>query len=182
MSSFDPASRRNVVARAPCICVPLVFLAVMVSACGFQLRGTGGSGVLPASLSTVRVHMGGVSSNEPIAQSVRDALTQAGAKVVATGDVPVLALEGETTDSQVASVRTTTGKASEYVLRYSVSFRVQGPQPVALQTIRLQRDYSFDPERVLAKEQEERELLANMRREAAQQIVARVARALGESR
>ena len=84
---------------------------------------------------------------------------------------------GEQTESRVASVSTATAKASGYLLLYSVSFKLDGPQPIAPQTIRLQRTYTFDPTQVLAREQQEQELLRDMRRDAAQQIVRRLARA-----
>jgi LPS-assembly lipoprotein len=152
-------------------------VALLLSACGFHLRGLGGSSALPASLSSLRVVMSSPTANEPLAVAVRQAVAQAGAQVVQVDDAPTVVLFGEQVDSQVASVRTSTGKASEYLLRYQMSFRLDGPQPVSAQTIRLQRDYSFDPTRVLAKEQEEQELLRDMRRDAAQQVVRRLARA-----
>lgn len=153
--------------------------ALVLAGCGFHLRGTGGA-TLPPSLATVRVAMGG-GINEPLAVAVRDAISQAGAKVVDSAAIPTLTILSEQTDSQVASVRTTTGKASEYVLRYTVAFRLDGQPSLPEQTIRLQRDYSFNPDQVLAKEQEERELLRNMRLEAAQQIVRRLARSTGSN-
>jgi LPS-assembly lipoprotein len=155
-----------------------VFMAHAIVGCGFHLRGTGSAGILPASLATVRVVMTGTAINEPLAVAVREAIAQAGARVVDTAGTPVLTLSDERVESQVASVRTATAKASEYTLRYTASFRLDGPQPVPSQTIRLQRDYAFDPNSVLAKEQEERELLRDMRRDAAQQIVRRLARAV----
>lgn len=150
-------------------------LTLALVGCGFHLRGTGGTAVLPASLSTVRVVMAG-GANEPLAVAVREAVAQAGAQVVESTDAPALSLVGERVESQVASVRTTTAKASEYTLRYAATFRLDGPHPLPLQTIQLQRDYTFDPNNVLAKEREERELLRDMRRDAAQQIVRRLAR------
>jgi len=148
--------------------------------CGFHLRGSGGA-LLPPSLATLRVVMSGPSANQPLDVAVREAITQAGAKLVEGGDAPTLLLYDERIDSQVAAVRTATGKASEYTLRYTVSFRLDGTQPVAAQTIRLQRDYSFDPNNVIAKEQEERDLQRDLRRDAAQQIVRRLARAVAPS-
>ncbi|MFL6713497.1 MAG: LPS assembly lipoprotein LptE [Sulfurifustis sp.] len=169
------AVRRRIVHVAQTSAVALAMVAA--AGCGFHLRGVGGSAVLPASISTLRVVQTGGAANAPIAVAVRNVLSANGAHVVETGTVPTLTLLEERVDSQVAAVRTTTAKASEYTLRYSVSFRIDGPQPLAQQTIRLQRDYSFDPNQVLAKEREERELLRDLRVDAAQQIVRRLARA-----
>jgi LPS-assembly lipoprotein len=156
----------------------LIFCAT--AGCGFHLRGSGGA-LLPPTLATLRVVMTGTTINQPLAVAVREAVTQAGAKVVESGDVPTLSLLEERIESQVAAVRTTTGKASEYTLRYAVSFRLDGTQLVPVQTIRLQRDYSFDPNNIIAKEQEERDLQRDLRRDAAQQIVRRLARAVAPS-
>lgn len=178
---FNPARaastrghRRAYVALARAGFAALVLIA---AGCGFHLRGIGGSAALPPSLSALRVAKTRGGANDPITVAVRDALTASGARIVETGTLPTLTLLDERVDSQVAAVRTTTAKAAEYTLRYSVSFQLEGPQPVPLQTIRLQRDYSFDPNQVLAKEREERELLRDMRDDAAQQIVRRLARA-----
>jgi len=161
--------------------IRFAFLALVVlslCACGFHLRGTGGQAVLPPALASVRIAGTGPLEYDPLAEAVREALARAGARITAAEDAPAIVLLGEQVATRVASVRGTTGKAAEYLLLYSATFRVDGPRPIAPQTVRLQRDYSFDPEQVLAKEQQEQELLASMRQEAAQQIVRRLARLL----
>jgi hypothetical protein len=68
---------------------------------------------------------------------------------------------------------------SEYLLKYELSFRLTdaaGQELAALQTIRLQRDYRFDPLNVLAKEREEQELKRDLQRDGVQQILRRLAR------
>ena len=161
--------------------VPVLVLAILgtcaLEGCGFHLRGTGGGAELPASLSEVRVVSATPLANDPLTVAVRAALAQSGGRVVSTPGVPAVVLMGEQTESRVASVSTATAKASGYLLLYSVSFKLDGPQPIAPQTIRLQRTYTFDPTQVLAREQQEQELLRDMRRDAAQQIVRRLARA-----
>lgn len=149
---------------------------LLLVSCGFHLRGTGGA-MLPAALATLRVVPATAAANDPFTVAVREAVTQAGAKIVTASDAPALVLLGEKTETRVAAVSTATAKASQYVLLYSASFRLEGPQPLPMQTIRLQRSYSFDPTQVLAREQQQQELLRDMRSDAAQQIVRRLARA-----
>lgn len=153
------------------------FFSLLLSSCGFQLRGTG-SQVLPESLATLRVRTeDSAAVQEPALTAVRMALHAAGGTVVETGNFPELVLFGERSDSQVLSVRAATGKAAEYLLTYSLSFRlldVAGRELAPAQTVRLQRDHAFNPVHVLAKEQEERELRAAMQRDAAAQIVRRL--------
>lgn len=136
---------------------------------------------MPPEFSTLRVTIqGNVQANDPLLGMVRDTLrVQSGARVVEDGDVPSLVLWDERVDNQVVSVQTATAKASEYRLRYSLNFELRdaaGKPLLGPHTIRLQREYTFDPARVLAKEQEERELLRELRRDAVQQLVRRIAK------
>jgi len=155
----------------------LPVFAALIAACGFHLRGTGGVAELPASLSEVRVISPSSLANDPLTVAVRTALKQAGARVVETPGAPAVVLLGEQIESRVSSVSTATAKASGYLLLYSMSFRLDGASPVPSRTIRLQRTYTYDPNQVLAREQQERELSRELRRDAAQQMVRLLARA-----
>ena len=152
---------------------------LLLSGCGFQLRGAGAY-KLPDSLATLRVIVQGSQSvNDPLRLAMEDTLrTQAGATVVQTGDVPVLIVSTENIENQVLAVDTS-GKVSAYLVRYELSFNVVDAAGEALlppQTLRLQRDYRFNPLNVLAKEQEEETLKRELRRDALSQIVRRLAR------
>jgi LPS-assembly lipoprotein len=149
----------------------------LLGGCGFHLRGSSLDARLPEALATLWVTMAGQSVHEPLAVEVREALKEAGAELYESPNVPRVVLLDERVETRVASVRTETGKASEYTMHYIVSFRLDGPSPVETQHIRLQREYTFDPARVVAKEYEERELLRDMRHEAARQLVYRLVRA-----
>ena len=153
--------------------------AVLIAGCGFQLRGLG-TAQLPPSLTTLRVAVqGSQAANDPLRLAMEDTLrTQAGATVVQTGDVPVLIVSTENIENQVLAVDTS-GKVSAYLVRYELSFNVVDAAGEALlppQTLRLQRDYRFNPLNVLAKEQEEETLKRELRRDALSQIVRRLAR------
>jgi LPS-assembly lipoprotein len=154
-------------------------LYLVLSGCGFHLRGLDRA-VLPAELAELRVVVqDSVAAHDPLLAAMREALTaRADARITDRADAPVLVLSGERAVSQVLSVGTT-GKVSEYLLRYEVSFRLldaEGKERLAPQTIRLQRSYTFDPLNVLAKEREEKDLAHEMRTDAAGQIVRRLSR------
>ena len=150
-----------------------------LSGCGFQLRGTGQT-ALPESLSVMRVVVeNSRAANDPLLVAMKNALrTQGRVKIEDAPDVPVLVLSNERFQSETLSVRST-GKVSEYLLKYELSFRltnIEGGDDTALQTIRLRRDYTFDPLNVLAKEKEEQALKNQMRRDAVQQVLRRLSR------
>ena len=125
------------------------------------------------------VVQGSQAAHDPLLVAMRTALqTQAGVKVEEAQDVPTLVLSGEGFESQVLSV-SATGKVAEYLLKYEVSFRLAGPEGRELapaQTVKLHRDLSFDRLNVIAKEKEEEELRRDMRRDAVQQILRRLAK------
>ncbi len=152
---------------------------LLISGCGFQLRGKAGA-ELPASLAVLRVSLiDNDSVNAPLLVDVRNALrNQAGVKLADSSDTksPQLILFGERSTSRVLSV-STSGKVSAYLLDYQVSFKViaaNGKQIGKVQTIRQQRDYTFNPLNVLAKEREERFLARELRRGAVQQLLRRL--------
>ena len=157
----------------------LVLVMYATVGCGFHLRGQG-SATLPSTLTELRLVAPGADPNGPLVTTLRqNLLAQPGLKLVDDAQAPVLSVLKEQVDSQVLSVRTTTAKAAEYQLRYTVEFDVRdgaGQPLLAPQTLKLTRDYTFDPTRVIAKEHEERELLRALTRDAAQQIIQRMGR------
>jgi LPS-assembly lipoprotein len=153
---------------------------LLLSSCGFHLRGTGAT-QLPEALSRLRVvAQDSKLAHDPLLVAMKEALrTQGGASIVETAGVPTLILSGENTGSDVLAVGAA-GKVSAYLLRYEVTFHVRGAdgkELLAAQTVRLRRDYVYDPLNVLAKEREEQELTRALRQDAVQQIVRRLAKA-----
>ncbi len=119
------------------------------------------------------------AANDPLLVAMKNALrTQAKIKVEDAPDVPVLILSNERFQSETLSVGST-GKVSEYLLKYELSFRltnIKGGDDTAPQTIRIRRDYTFDSLNVLAKEKEGQALKNQMRRDAVQQVLRRLSR------
>lgn len=175
-TSYKPARRPAAVVSlylVPCI------LYLFLSGCGFHLRGTS-SIALPPELSTLRVTMGGAGF-PPLLIEVRNALLALG-NVRLTDDVsdgvPVLQLLGESSTSQVLAIDSS-GRISAYLLNYRVDYSLLGADNKPLlpgQSIKLQREYGFDRLNVLASEKQSEFLQGEMRRDAAQQILRRLAR------
>lgn len=157
----------------------LALFALATVSCGFHLRGTW-TGTLPESLLRLRVAVQGSKlANDPLLVLAKNAIqNDPRAEITTDTAAPELVLFSETSDTQVLSVGSS-GRASGYMLRYELSFRVtdaKGFDLIEPQTIRLIRDYTFDPTNVLAKEQEEQDLRRGMQRDAVQQVMRRLSR------
>ena len=152
-------------------------LAIMTAGgCGYQLRGAVS---LPPGLDAIRIA-------GPI--DIRNALTQlldsGGVHVQPAGGSAeaLLRVSGERFNRRVLSVDPNTGKESEFELAYQVTFEMTGAEGEELmpeQTVSLIRDYVFDRDAVLGKSREQNVLRAEMLRDAAAQIVRRIAASLG---
>lgn len=157
----------------------LLSASLFLSACGFQLRGAS-SVTLPAELSTLRVTMGG-GRYPPLLVEMRNALLALGG-VHLTDDVvaavPVLQLHSENSENQVLAIDSS-GRISAYLINYRVTFSLTGADGktlLAQQPVKLQREYTFDRLNVIATEKQSEFLQNEMRRDAAQQILRRLAR------
>ena len=152
----------------------LVVLALALSACGFHLRD---ALLLPQDLGPLRV----VSPDpySPLAQSLSEALTRAGAKPAvegAAGDVATLRVVSERWGNTPLSVDQF-GRAQEYTLRYAVIFRLNradGSDLVPQQAIELSRDYIFVPTNASGAEGEREILTKELRREMVASILRRI--------
>lgn len=168
----------NVALRAAVHFSLFTFLFSLMS-CGFHLRGAS-SVVLPPEYSVMRVTMSGGQAYPPLLTEVRHALLVLGS-VRLTEDisatVPVLTLYGESFQNEVLSLDSS-GRINSYLLNYQATYSLAGSDGKALlptQSVKLQRELSFDRLNVLASEKQGEFLQAEMRRDAAQQILRRLA-------
>lgn len=146
-----------------------LLLALLLSACGFQLRG----GVeLPPSLQVVQVQ----GDRFSLLRSELDMLLRnAGARVVEERNEAsaVVRLLGEASTNRVVSVGVT-GRAAEYELHHRVEYQledVHGGLLVPKQALSTRRSYRFDENDVLGKASEEESLREEMQRELALRIL-----------
>ena len=167
---------KDAAVRRAAYCLSLFTLLFTLTSCGFQLRGSEHATLAPA-LSVMRV---GGPVYSPLAREMRNVLKEQ-AGVTLTEDIgvaaPTLTLSGEYLETQVLAVDVS-GKVSDYLLNYRVSFSVTdatGSVLLPMQTVKLQREYTFDKLSVLAKEKEDEFLRHEMQRDAVQQILRRLA-------
>ncbi len=146
-------------------------LALLLSSCGFQLRGA-------AALPFETLYIPDSSSG--IALDLKRNI-QSGTRTVVVGDPKqaeaALQFVHETREKHILSLAAT-GRVREYQLRYSVGFRVhdgKGGEFLPVSTVQLTRDISFNDSEVLARETEEALLFRDMQFDMVQQIMRRIA-------
>ena len=149
----------------------LTAATLLLSACGFQLRG-----IAQLPFNSIFVQAAPTSQ---FATQVRRAV-QAGGSTRIT-DAPeqaevLLQILNEAQEKQILSL-TGGGRVSEYQLRYRVLFRLtdsKNREHIPASEIVLRRDYSFSDDQALAKESEEAQLYRDMRSDAVRQLVRRL--------
>lgn len=151
--------------------VAVLTLAAFVAACGFHLRGRT---PLPESVSVLAV----VGKDRDLRAAVVDALRVSGATLVE--DIKqaraVLELRNEKFERRVQTLDTR-GKATSYRLYYTADYVLTRADGAALgksRSVSVARDFDFDADQVLAKENEERDLREEMTDDMAAQILRQV--------
>lgn len=166
VSTREPAlTRRAVLASV------LAAGAALAGGCGFEMRG---GAVLPKDIHSLYFRGPGDLASQIAIQLDSSGVAMAPAATGADAIVTVISYHWDRT---VLSVDPHTGKDREYELTYTLSFEVTGRNHATLvrpQTIRIQRDYVFDPNAVLGSSNEESVIRGEMTRDAAQQLMRRM--------
>ncbi len=155
----------------------LLTVVVLLSACGFHMRGHDKQGTEYA-FHTVYLK---AAAETPFVTELRlylELSKLALASSAAQADL-VLDVVSESNDKQIIAL-SGSGQVREFQLRYKVALRAYDNKQndwLSADEILLQRSLTFDDSQVLAKEQEEAMLLRDMRSDAVQQVMRRLARA-----
>lgn len=157
----------------PLYLVSCVLYLALLSACGFHLRG---AYVLPEVMEATLLK--GVSVNSPLGIEIGYAIEGAGGRLVENLDEAsaVLAISGEKSGRRVLTTDSG-GTASEYELLYQFSFELRTPGGdllLAPQQVSMTRSYSYDPNNVLGKGEEEQLIYREMRGFAVRQMMQRL--------
>jgi LPS-assembly lipoprotein len=162
-SILDPQSSILVIA--------MLFVAMTLSACGFQLRG---QAAIP--FQTIHVEAPGFSA---FANDLERAI-RSGSKtrIVASRDQAeaVVQIVSESQEKLILSL-SSGGKVREFDLRYRVAYRLTdraGTDLASPGEIVLRRDMTYDDTEVLAKESEELLLFRDMKTDAVRQMLRRL--------
>jgi LPS-assembly lipoprotein len=155
-------------------CVAL-FGGILLSGCGFQLRGTGNQPELPFKTMFL-----GFPETSPLGIALRRNLAAADrVKVVNDRTQADAALEvlAEARDKQVLSLNSQ-GRVREYNLFYRLNFRVvdrEGRELLPPSQIVIRRIQPYNENQALAKEVEEAQMYREMQNDVVQQVLRRIA-------
>jgi LPS-assembly lipoprotein len=148
----------------------LIFIAMM-SGCGFHLRGQAG-------MPFKSIYLDAPNLNTPFINELRRNLIANKLQIASSAAQAevILQVVSEQTDKQILTLGGT-GRVSEFKLRMLVSLRAYDNQQhdwVRAEELSIERDYSYDDTKILAKEAEEALLYTSMRTDMVQQIVRRL--------
>lgn len=155
-----------------------LLMAATLSACGFHLRGDGGHYTLPFPTMYI-----GLPESSPLAIDLKRNIRVNGSTTVvstakdADGVVEVLSNPEATKTKTILSLNSN-GRVRQYLLQYTIVFRVldrQGVELLGPTTISLSRPIDFNETQLLAKEQEEALLYKDMQTDLVQQMMRRMA-------
>ncbi|KAF0811418.1 LPS-assembly lipoprotein LptE [Andreprevotia sp. IGB-42] len=149
----------------------LGFLLLALAGCGFHLRGQGADGTFVAASAYV-VGPGGTAKQ---LKKVISALPEVALLKAAAPDAVQIDILQEGSHQQVLTLNSA-GRVSEYRLFYVVNFRARMGDAVWIDNgvISLYRDYTYDDNNVLGKNNEADALITNMQQDAAFQIIRRI--------
>lgn len=152
-------------------------LTLVLSACGFRLAG---SRPLPEPLQTVSIDVikPYKVSESPLETALRASLLRRGAQIVDKNQAAAVTqiLLSELNEARDTLSIGLDGKAQEFRLVTSVRYQVQRGTQVLVppDTLYATRDYSFEPQQVLAKEAEEARLREFIQTELAELLLLRL--------
>lgn len=153
----------------------LVLVLASLSACGFALRGSGGSYDMP--FKTIYL---GFPDTSALGTELRRNL-RGGDRVEVVGDMSKaearFEVMSENRGKAILSLNAQ-GRVREYMLNYTLVFRVldnKGDELLGPTEINLKRPLTFSETQVLAKESEEALLYRDMQTDLVQQIMRRLA-------
>ncbi len=151
----------------------LLTLIVMLSGCGWHLRG---SFELPASMD--RLYVKGAARYSELGVVIHDAFQSSNSILV---DSPsqakaILHILSDKTEQRILATDSS-GRALEYEISYLLRFQVMDIQGEALvrdQQVKIKREYKYDPTNVLATSGEVQRLKKDMIRASVQQMLRRI--------
>ncbi len=149
----------------------LLVFSLSLTACGFQLRGTGGFELQAESVSVVADN-----SHSDLAAELIDTLEGSGVEVNLSSKPQYSIRVGSESTTRRAVASSGSITVSEYEVQVSINFSVVNAKSIVIipsTALSVERIYSFDASNFVSNSEEEAVLVEEMRRDLAGQIVRR---------
>ncbi|NVK88535.1 MAG: hypothetical protein HWE13_10425 [Gammaproteobacteria bacterium] len=149
-----------------------LLMLLMLSSCGFKLSGYN----QPLALSDKTFAVSSLPQLNAIKQQVIEAYQRHDRRLVLASEADVLIELTEQSLTRRAITRNALGRATEFDVKLTVTFavtQVQGDEQATVEilTVAAQQAYYYDNQQLLAAEHREREIVAELRRKVAEQLV-----------
>ncbi|HLV18124.1 MAG TPA: LPS assembly lipoprotein LptE [Pseudomonas sp.] len=143
--------------------------ALLLGACGFQLRGTGGSEAFALRELDLRAE----DRHGEAATQLRALLESRGVRVHPGAPYQLVLLE-EQVDQRTASL-TSGARSAEYELTSALDYQLRSRRhPLLENRLEVQKVVAHDPNNLIGSEQERQQQRTEMRRDLLQQLVRRL--------
>lgn len=151
-----------------------LLLTLLLSACGFQLRGHAG-------MPFQSIYVDAANNSTPFVAELRRNLEANNVKLSDTAEKAdvILNIVSESQEKQILSL-SGAGRVNEFQLYFKVSLHAYDNQAhdwIPAEEMLIRRDYSYDDTQILAKQQEEAMLVQSMRDDMVRLIIRRLSRA-----
>lgn len=146
-----------------------IVCSLLLSACGFQLRG-----VTELSFKNLNIQGKTLSISKELKRSLKSNSIQI--KETTEGAELLLELLDESYEKRILSL-SGGGLVREFELNYSLKFRVRpatSPTWGMVQTVQSRRDFSYDDKALLGKAEEEAMLVTDMHSDAVREVMRRL--------
>ena len=145
----------------------ILTLILIISACGFQLRGQ-----IEANFDSISISGGTSSFNKTLQRKFR----QAGISIEKASEAEKIVQIITNNFNKTILTLTGTGAVSEYQLDYVVRYRFKSKDSIwnAPITIEASRNYTYDDNDILAKDAEEKRLVSGMEDQLIRTMAAQI--------
>lgn len=152
----------------------ILLAALTLSACGFHLRGGGGS--LPALMR--KVYITGIPAQDPLRVSLKEALIRDGATVVPNADKQAVVLQISSEETMRNLSLSRSGLSSEQDIGLKITYEIKTAQGEVIEPsrkLKFNKEQYNDQFLIIGREEERRKIRDEMADEAADTLVRRMA-------
>jgi LPS-assembly lipoprotein len=147
----------------------ILILALLITSCGFQLRGD-----LDNSFNSIQIDGGSLGFTKVLKKKYR----RSGVEIKNSSADKFIEITNDEFNKRILSL-SSNGKVLEYQLNYFISYRIKSSSGKWGPEIRInsRREYSYNDQNIVAKQEEERNLIAGMQEQIIRTMTSQISSA-----